>query len=90
MQKIFEKVCGDFDVTLTEFDGEGDHVHWLVNYPPKVSVSKLVNSLKGFLVGCSSSIILTFVSFTGKMPCGLLVIVRGVAEGLLLALLEST
>ena len=30
-----------------EFDGEHDHVHLLVSYPPKVSLSKLVNSLKG-------------------------------------------
>ena len=30
-----------------EFDGEDDHVHLLVNYPPTVSVSVLVNSLKG-------------------------------------------
>jgi hypothetical protein len=30
-----------------EFDGEDDHVHLLVNYPPKVSVFNLVNSLKG-------------------------------------------
>src|SRR6202163_875199 len=30
-----------------DFDGEDDHVHLLVNYPPKVSVSSLVNSLKG-------------------------------------------
>lgn len=30
-----------------EFDGEDDHVHLLVNYPPKVAVSALVNSLKG-------------------------------------------
>jgi putative transposase len=28
-------------------DGEEDHIHLLVNYPPKVSVSKLVNCLKG-------------------------------------------
>jgi putative transposase len=28
-------------------DGEDDHVHLLVNYPPKVAVSALVNSLKG-------------------------------------------
>ena len=32
---------------LVEFDGEDDHVRLLVNYPPKVSVSSLVNSLKG-------------------------------------------
>jgi putative transposase len=28
-------------------DGNDDHVHLLVNYPPKVAVSVLVNSLKG-------------------------------------------
>ena len=28
-------------------DGEDDHVHLLVEYPPKVAVSSLVNSLKG-------------------------------------------
>ena len=28
-------------------DGEDDHIHLLVNYPPKYSVSSLVNSLKG-------------------------------------------
>lgn len=27
--------------------GERDHVHLLVHYPPKVALSKLVNSLKG-------------------------------------------
>ena len=40
-------VCTDFEAELVEFDGEDDHVHLLVNYPPKVSVSALVNSLKG-------------------------------------------
>ncbi len=32
---------------LREFNGEGDHIHLLAHYAPKVSVSKLVNSLKG-------------------------------------------
>ena len=44
---FFEKVCLDFESELFEMDGEDDHVHLLVNYPPKVSVSALVNSLKG-------------------------------------------
>ena len=44
---ILSEVCQDFDATLLEFNGEQDHVHLLVNYPPKVSVSSLVNSLKG-------------------------------------------
>jgi putative transposase len=47
MKIIFEGVCSDFEAELKEMDGEGDHVHLLVNYPPKVSVSKMVNSLKG-------------------------------------------
>ena len=44
---FFEKVCLDFESELVEMDGEDDHVHLLVNYPPKVAVSALVNSLKG-------------------------------------------
>ncbi|PKL77759.1 MAG: IS200/IS605 family transposase [Candidatus Melainabacteria bacterium HGW-Melainabacteria-1] len=47
LENIFTEVCQDFDAELTGFNGEQDHVHLLVNYPPKVSVSKLVNSLKG-------------------------------------------
>ena len=47
LRGIFTSVCTDFEAELIEFDGEHDHVHLLVNYPPKVSVSVLVNSLKG-------------------------------------------
>jgi len=47
LRLIFEEVCKDFESSLVEFEGEKDQVHLLVNYPPKVSVSKLVNSLKG-------------------------------------------
>jgi len=47
LRLLFTRVCADFESHLVEFDGEDDHVHLLVNYPPKVSVSTLVNSLKG-------------------------------------------
>ena len=47
LESIFRSVCADFETELVEFNGEADHVHLLVNFPPKVSVSKLVNSLKG-------------------------------------------
>jgi putative transposase len=47
LKGFFEKVCSDFDVVLQELNGEKDHVHLLVSYPPKVALSKLVNSLKG-------------------------------------------
>ncbi|AWY02085.1 cytosine methyltransferase [Marinomonas primoryensis] len=47
LKSLFEKVCLDFEAKLIEFNGESDHVHLLVNYPPKVSLAKLVNSLKG-------------------------------------------
>lgn len=46
LRSLFDKVCVDFEAELTEFDGERDHVHLLINYPPKCAVSKLVNSLK--------------------------------------------
>jgi putative transposase len=47
LRAIFAKVCADFEAKLIEMDGEDDHVHLLVEYPPKVAVSRLVNSLKG-------------------------------------------
>lgn len=47
LRTVFSEVAKDFDADLVEFDGEHDHVHLLINYPPKVSVSNLVNSLKG-------------------------------------------
>lgn len=47
LEEIFKNVCIDFEAELVQFEGEGDHVHLLVNYPPKISLSKLVGSLKG-------------------------------------------
>jgi len=40
-------VCTDFQASLLEMDGADDHVHLLVEYPPQVAISRLVNSLKG-------------------------------------------
>ena len=47
LRPILSSVCADFEAELVEFDGEEDHVHLLINYPPKVALSTLVNSLKG-------------------------------------------
>jgi putative transposase len=47
LRTYFEKVCTEFEAQLVEVNGESDHVHLLINYPPKHSVSTLVNSLKG-------------------------------------------
>ena len=47
LQTVFAKICEDFEAALVECDGDYDHVHLLINYPPKTSVSRLVNSLKG-------------------------------------------
>ena len=47
LRAIFGKVCTGFEAHLIEVDGEDDHVHLLVEYPPKLAVSALVNSLKG-------------------------------------------
>ncbi len=47
LQAHFAKVCETMDCVLVACDGEADHVHLLVEYPPKYSVSVLVNALKG-------------------------------------------
>jgi putative transposase len=40
------EVCRKMGANMREFDGEDDHIHLLVDYPPKVAISRLVNSLK--------------------------------------------
>ena len=47
LQGHFAKVCGTMGCELLACDGEGDHLHAIIKYPPKVSVSVLVNALKG-------------------------------------------
>jgi putative transposase len=47
LRDVFARICQEFEARLVEANGEDDHVHLLVEYPPKVALSKLVNSLKG-------------------------------------------
>ena len=47
LRDVFDKVLDDFESELLEFNGEQDHVHLLISYPPKHSISAMVNSLKG-------------------------------------------
>jgi putative transposase len=47
MQQIIREVRADFGCGLAEFNVEADHVHLLVNFPPTVALSRLVNSLNG-------------------------------------------
>ena len=47
LELICDDVCQKLEAELIEFDGENDHVHLLIHYPPKVALSKLVNALKG-------------------------------------------
>ena len=47
LRRLFAGVCANLESSLVEMDGEDNHVHLLVEYPPKLSVSVLVNTLKG-------------------------------------------
>ncbi|WP_375373470.1 transposase [Micromonospora sp. ATA51] len=64
LEEIMRAVCADFETELVEFTGEGEHVHLLVNFPPKAALSKLVNSLKGV---SSPSCVSTSNSRTGRV-----------------------
>jgi len=48
LREIFKNVCEDFEAILVECEGERDHVHLLVNYPPKVSIAKRVSTKSNF------------------------------------------
>ncbi|MCW6037477.1 IS200/IS605 family transposase [Spirulina subsalsa FACHB-351] len=47
IEKSFQTVAKKMDFQIIEFNGEGNHVHSLIEYPPKLSVSQIVNALKG-------------------------------------------
>jgi len=47
LEEVFGAVCTDVECELVEFSGDHDHVQFLVTYPPKVALAKLVNSVKG-------------------------------------------
>ena len=47
IEESFKEVARKMNFKVLEFNGEGEHVHALIECPPKLSVSQIVNSLKG-------------------------------------------
>ena len=45
MRGAFLSAAEKLEIDILEMDGEADHVHLLVAYPPKLAVSVLVNNL---------------------------------------------
>ena len=43
----FDTVAKKMNFKILEFNGESDHIHVAIEYPPKLSVSQIVNHLKG-------------------------------------------
>ena len=47
IEKSFREVAKKMNFQVLEFNGEGNPVHALIEYPPKLSISQIVNALKG-------------------------------------------
>lgn len=47
IEKVFNDVAKKMNMQLLEFNAEKEHLHALIEYPPKLSISKIVNALKG-------------------------------------------
>lgn len=47
IEESFQKVADSMDFKVLEFNGESDHIHTLIEYPPKLSISQIVKALKG-------------------------------------------
>ena len=50
-ENIMHNVSSDLDVELVEFNGDTDHGHLPVQYPPTLAISTLVQRLKGHTAG---------------------------------------
>jgi putative transposase len=46
LKEVFDATCQKWRCTLKEFNGEADHVHLVISFPPDVQVSTLVGNLK--------------------------------------------
>lgn len=47
IEAVFQDVAKKMNFEILEMNGEDEHVHALIEYPPKLSISKIVNALKG-------------------------------------------
>lgn len=47
LETSFRGVAEKMAFEIEEFNGEADHVHSLICYPPKLAISQMVNALKG-------------------------------------------
>lgn len=47
IETSFNEVAKKMDFQVLEFNGESDHIHVLIEFPPKLSISQMVNALKG-------------------------------------------
>jgi putative transposase len=46
LKEVFTSVLKSWDSELIEFNGESDHVHLLISYPPQKLLSSLIANLK--------------------------------------------
>ncbi|HEY9769980.1 MAG TPA: IS200/IS605 family transposase, partial [Coleofasciculaceae cyanobacterium] len=47
LEEVCNHVASTMNFRVIRLNGESDHVHLLIEYPPKLSISQIVNSLKG-------------------------------------------
>jgi putative transposase len=47
IEKSFNEVAVKMNFQIQEFNAEADHIHALIEFPPKLSISQIVNALKG-------------------------------------------
>ncbi|EAP3704620.1 IS200/IS605 family transposase [Salmonella enterica] len=49
LREAFSSTAAKLECEIIEMDGEPDHVHLLVAYPPKLAINVMVNNLKSVL-----------------------------------------
>lgn len=47
IRELIRRICADVEVEILAGNVRRDHVHLLLSYPPQLSISKLVQKLKG-------------------------------------------
>ena len=42
-------ICSKYDINIEEMETDKDHIHYLIEYEPTISISKIVNLMKSYI-----------------------------------------
>lgn len=49
VKQLSYEICAKYKVNIEEMETDKDHIHYMLEYPPILSISKIVNLMKSYI-----------------------------------------